>query len=766
MYTIKCNGFPLLDTRDEELILHNPKVKLAENAVGDASFTIYQSHPYYDKLTMLKSVFEISDEYGVIFRGKMTENTRDIYKGKAVALEGAMAFFNDSIVRPYTFPDDWEKEDHPDHTDYKIAVESGNIVEFYLTWLIIQHNAQVDEFQYLKPGIVTVTAPGNTLTRSETEYPNTWEEIKAKLWNSSLGGHLCIRYEDDGNYVDYLAEYTEVNPQGIVYGENLRDISQTEDGKAAYSAIIPRGAEIESEVSDGNDYEGMYGTISGTAKVKERLTVKDEIDDGDITDDIVKNGDMLYSKKAVAAYGWRYVPASDSLFEDITKPEHLLQKSVDVLQGTAANIPNTIEVKAVDLHCTDSQIRSFRMYKKIPVYIAPHDINSNFDITVLDIDILNPQNTNISAGKTVLTLTDLQEKQAIAYKTLMNSLATVTQVANGFKVTESIIEKTRESILLHVSENYLSDAEYEGFVTTEEHRADLELLKGEINASVAATYLTSDDLTGYATTAEVESKLALQESSIMASVAGTYLTNDDLNGYATEEFVKGELALQIKTADDGSHYSELSADVDKLVFNAGEIEIKGDNFSVTTAGKVTCADINITGGSVAIGDYFSVSTAGEVTCANIDITGGKIAIGDNFTVSTEGAVTCADIDITGGSISVGDNFTVTNEGKVTCGDIAITGGTIAIGSSFRVTSEGKIMASYGEIGGWGIGSSSMSILSNDGSQHTILSGEGVFVEWLGYTTDTTTVPPGSLTFTWQQVAEAIQHVYDNWANGW
>ena len=131
MYRITCDGYPLLDTRDDELILSSPRVKNEVNTVGEGSFSIFATHPYYDKLKPLKSIFEVSDENGVFFRGRMTEHTKDFYNKKAVDLEGAMAFFNDSVVRDYKFPDDFLNNE-----EYINASNGGNVVKFYLGWLI------------------------------------------------------------------------------------------------------------------------------------------------------------------------------------------------------------------------------------------------------------------------------------------------------------------------------------------------------------------------------------------------------------------------------------------------------------------------------------------------------------------------------------------------------------------------------------------------------------------------------------------------------
>ena len=126
MYYVTCDGYPLLDWRDNDLILVNPMVKLEVNTVGEGSFTIYKTHPHYDRLKKLKSVVEVSDENGVIFRGRATGDTVDFDHGMAVDLEGAMAFFNDSTIRPFNFPGDFMEDE-----GYIAAAEGGNVVSFF-----------------------------------------------------------------------------------------------------------------------------------------------------------------------------------------------------------------------------------------------------------------------------------------------------------------------------------------------------------------------------------------------------------------------------------------------------------------------------------------------------------------------------------------------------------------------------------------------------------------------------------------------------------
>lgn len=455
MYIITCNGSQLLNGRyiDYGYTLAKAKAKNEVNAIGGGTIAIRKTHPNYSALTP-RAIIEVKDEFGCVFRGRMTEDITDFDNFVEVDIESVLAFFNDSIVRPYTFPDDFEND-----AEYITASNSGNVVAFYLGWLIKQHNDQVEEFQRFTLGRVTVTDTNNVLVRSETEYPSTWKEIEDKLFKSNLGGYLIIEYQESGhNVIHYLAELDETNEQEIVYGENMTDLSRDTMYQGVYSAIIPRGAEVERKESDGNVYEGLYGTIEGGKTVKEHLTIKDYEDD-DITDDIVKEGDMLYSKSAVAAYGKRLAPIDESTFDDVTILENLVNKGVEFLQGNATKIPSTFQCSAIDLNCTDSQVRSFRYGKKVRVKSPIHGdsattstINTDFDLTAIENDFLDPQGTVLTAGKVIYTLTELQTQKEENEKKQYLIFATNEDVKKAFEQTQGYVEAQISSSSL-VDEN-------------------------------------------------------------------------------------------------------------------------------------------------------------------------------------------------------------------------------------------------------------------------------------------------------------------------
>lgn len=488
-YQLRCDGYILDDPRDDALSVQNPVVNLEVNTPGTCSFTIHKNHPYYDKLKKLKSVFEVSDDIGVIFRGRMLDDAADFYNSKSVTLEGALAYFNDSMIRPFSFP-----EDFVTNNEYITAAESGNVIEFFLKWLINRHNEQVQPFQRFRLGNVTVKDPNNYLTRSNSKHATTWETLKSKLFESSIGGKLCIRYEADGNYIDYLSEFTLTNTQEIVFGENLLDITSKADASMTYSAMIPIGAEIEEE-STGED---------GQVTTSKRLLTIYELPDGDITDDIVKSGDTIYSRKAVEAYGWICAPVSETTWSDVTDAGNLRTKAVNALTGNLSLLTNTVEITFVDLHFTDQQIQTFRMYRNVKVRSDPHGHSGTYELPKLSLDLHKPENGKATVGKTGRSFIDINsDKEAdtiqrieSAEKDIAENRTQTSEVANQVVQQSTQMVNTATEVVLKALENYSEDSDLEKL--RKELLATLEVtaegIKGLVSANEAKINNVNGDL--------------------------------------------------------------------------------------------------------------------------------------------------------------------------------------------------------------------------------------------------------------------------------
>ena len=368
MYQLNFNGFQLYDPRLEELTIRDVSVHLAVDEAGSLSFTIDNTHPFAGQLTRLKGRLELLADGLPIFRGRILSDTQGFDLERTIEAEGQLACLNDSIVPPFDFPADYE-----DDPEYEGA---DNVVAFFLGKLLEAHNAQVTEEQQIKLGQVTISDPNNYITRSSTDYATTWATITDKLSGSALGGHLLVRYEEDGTYLDYLEDYPLSNVQGITFAENLLELTDEIDATEVYTEILPVGA------------EGL--TIAA-------------LPDGELTEDLVKEGSVIYSRAGVDKYG-RIV--SVQTWDDVTEAANLRTKAMELLAQSGVLPLRTISVTAVDLHCTDSAIAALRVGRYTQVTSAPHGLDVRYALTTLEPDILDPGNTRITLGASVQTLTD------------------------------------------------------------------------------------------------------------------------------------------------------------------------------------------------------------------------------------------------------------------------------------------------------------------------------------------------------------------------
>lgn len=472
MYQIKCDGNLIFDSRDEDLIVLNPRCKLEVNCVGEASFRILPQHPFYNQLKKLKSIFQINQDNFILFRGRMTNESRETYNLKDIDLEGVLAFANDSYIPPFKFPDDF-------------TIPTGkNVVEILLGWFLDKHNEQVQPWQQLKLGTVTVTDPNNVIVRSSAHYLKTWDCLKDKLFNSSLGGYICIRYEEDGNYVDYFKDFPLTNTQKISFGENLVELLNESNGEETYSAILPLGAEFEYETG------------------RENLNL-DSIPDGDITQDIVKKGRYLYSKSAVESYGWICSPLDDTTWSDVTVADNLLSKAVACL-GKSMHFTDTVTVKAVDLHFTDEEVQSFRIYRNVLVDSPFHGMTDElFELTSLDLDLMNPQNTYITFGKqkrdSIGDYTNNQNEGLIQrVESVGNLVEGVTNDVSNIKeqvvTLQTSVVSTCESIILNAMQDYVKTGDYESFQQTV--TSQLQVMANQITMNFTTTTNSVENING------------------------------------------------------------------------------------------------------------------------------------------------------------------------------------------------------------------------------------------------------------------------------
>lgn len=353
MIIIKNGDRQIYHPQNPNLMLIDPKLTLEDNGAGQLTFQIYKDNLNYNTVRKLYPVLSVIRDDVTIFKGRVISDKKDFYNGKRIEAEGKLSFLNDSYLDPFSF--------------------SGSPEELF-HMIIENHNEKVKDWQRFKAGQVTVADNNDYIVRSSESMLNSWDALKEKCFQSSLGGHIRIRYEKDGDYIDWLADYDMISAQHIEFAKNMLDISSEVDATETYTAIRPIGAEVD----------GVRVDIS-------------PVNDG-------KN--FLVNEERAAEYGIIYAPESESVWQDVTLPENLLKKAKDKLYGSFATLRETYEIKAVDLHLTDAQIQSLNIYEYVPVISRPHGIDGRYLLYRADMDITSPQNTVYYLGATKRTLSD------------------------------------------------------------------------------------------------------------------------------------------------------------------------------------------------------------------------------------------------------------------------------------------------------------------------------------------------------------------------
>lgn len=561
MYQIFFDNYPIYDPRDEALAVRDPAVHLAVGEAGEMSFTIDPDHPYVSRISRLKGVMELRADGVPIFKGRVVNDKRDFYLSRQIEVEGLLACLNDSMVAPFDFPGDWA-----DDAAYKTAAASGNVVEFFLAWLLNQHNAQVSSSQRVSLGTVTVSDPNNYISRSSTDYVNTLETIRGKLVDL-LGGYLLIDYSGDVPVLNYYSDLPLVNTQVVEYGENLLDLVQETDATEVYTAMLPVG-------KDGLTLDVLDEDL--------------EEDDGEISPGYYRQGKIVVDSEAEALYGCRIVRTMD--WPDVTDPLNLQTRAWIELSNNGAKLAQTITVKAVDLGSVTPEaaldlavadvavadravadvstsdpigVSRFVVGRYVELQSSPHGFSALYPLMELDPDILNPGNTAITFGATYKSASGMAR---------ISNMAAQEQLA----VQRMAIDQTQEAISqMHAAQVAVAAdleaqaAELEELPTIVQQQVTGAIQTAEsIVFSALERYVETSNFEEYRQTVESQFELLADELVLRFTEATdqTRVVDGDLQRTLETLAKYFEFGLDGLTIRAGENAMELSLDNDLVIF--------------------------------------------------------------------------------------------------------------------------------------------------------------------------------------------------------
>lgn len=337
----------LMDIRDENYTLENPKLTLQINSPGVFMFNVHPTHPEISSIVPIVSLIKVyktdNKTYKKwMFTGRVTSDERDIYNTGKVKCEGALAYLMDSVVLPYEY--------------------EGTPAD-YVRQLITAHNSQVDagkQFIVRTLDLADVDTNDN-IVRANKNYPTTMQEIKNKVIKL-LDAYIAVEEIDGKLYIDCNQSILHYNTQNIRLGENIVDLKQAKSAAEIRTVMIGIGAE---------DKEGNSPTV------------------------IVEN------KTAIARYG-RIVGTVE--FEDVATMPQLTRKTQAYLDSIVAET-NAVEIKAVDLNMTSPEVEAIELG-----YCYVESAYNNLDhvrmlVSKMDIYLTQPGKNTFSLGAAPKSMT-------------------------------------------------------------------------------------------------------------------------------------------------------------------------------------------------------------------------------------------------------------------------------------------------------------------------------------------------------------------------
>ena len=293
----------LMDIRDEKYMLTEPKLTLQINNAGIFTFSIYPTHPEVKSIISLVTIVKVyKTDYRTyekwMFSGRVISNESDIYNNGRVKCEGILAYLIDSIVYPYEY--------------------QGTPAD-YVRQMINSHNSQVDQNKQfaLRTLDLSDVDTNNNIVRANKNYPTTMQEMKDKVI-SLLNAYVSAEEVGGKLYIDCSQSIMHYNKQDIRLGENIIDLTKTQNAGSIRTIMIGIGAE---------DKEGNRPAVT------------------------------VENSSAIAKFG-RIVGTVE--FDNVTTLAQLEKKTKAYLDSIITEA-NTIEVRAMDLSMTNTEIESIEL---------------------------------------------------------------------------------------------------------------------------------------------------------------------------------------------------------------------------------------------------------------------------------------------------------------------------------------------------------------------------------------------------------------------
>ena len=326
VYRVIADGIDIFGS-DAESSLLSPSLELELNSAGSFEFTLPPDHSAYDDISLMQSEIEVYEDGDLIFFGRPAEVNIDWNKQKIITCEGALAYLNDAAIRPHTF--------------------EQTLISDVFKYIIAQYNAQVTQDKQFIVGNITIT---DRYVYTSFDY-DICLSVLISTCIDSTGGYLFLRKEDNGIYIDWLADVPDASDQPVQFASNLLDLKQDKKAEDICTVVLPLGGDV-----DGSP-----------------LTIASVNDDSDILE--YADGISLYGR-ILKIQTWN----------DILDAQVLKDKAQAWLEEQNSDVL-TIEADAAELHYLDGSVGAYHIGQKVNVISGPHGIDKEVPILKMSMSL-------------------------------------------------------------------------------------------------------------------------------------------------------------------------------------------------------------------------------------------------------------------------------------------------------------------------------------------------------------------------------------------
>lgn len=339
---------------DDEYVVGDFTVNLSMEECGTISFTMYKGHPYYGLVIPRVSMITFRRDGKILFNGQVHSVAMNLDGSMNVYAVDELAFLLDSVQPQRVF--------------------TASSYEYALRVLFDYHNTIMPSSKQFRVG--EIVNPGEDIIIT-TNFEKTLDVIREEMATNQDGWRNYIRVSRVDPYVlssnrlfdlySFESGYPRIIDQVIRPAHNMIDYKVEYNGEALYTALIPLGARLDTEVVPG---------------LEAKVDIK-SVNDG---------LNYIVDEAAADKYGLIFEVVE---FDDITRPSTLKSKAKSLMRYRDI-IDSIYTLSVIDMSLVSSEYDAFELGKAVRVEEPGASQPAVYGIIGMTINPLDPSSDSVT----------------------------------------------------------------------------------------------------------------------------------------------------------------------------------------------------------------------------------------------------------------------------------------------------------------------------------------------------------------------------------